>query len=309
MRKFIFQILLFILIPTILLGIYYISTSTIHKFLPSKSYYYDDFNSAFDSKDADVLALGNSKLLSALCNQTYNKLTDKKLYNLGVAASNISVSRLILESYLNRTNKLPEMILLEVSWFTFNPNRTGFNKISGDLLIKDIKLVRYTFQYDNLFRYYFISSFNQYIKKRNNKSLSWNMEKRDSYDTKIYELNHESFKSLFPNNKAGIDKKLLADFNAFVDLCKKNNITLILFSAPEDEEYCLLQKDRNMIYKIFYDTESRYKNVYYLNYTLGGKYYNKSFENWLYNSHHIQANDLFTKKLLYDIDNHSSIKK
>ena len=106
---------------------------------------------------------------------------------------------------------------------------------------------------------------------------------------------------IFPDHVAGIDKLLLRDFNSIVDMCKKENIELILFTAPEDEKYSNLQKDINEIKSIYLNTSKSNSNIYYLDYTLGGDLYDKEFEKWLRDSHHINENVLFTKKLLKDI--------
>jgi hypothetical protein len=53
-----------------------------------------------------------------------------------------------LESYLNNCFKIPEIVLMEVSWFTFNNQRTHFHRIAGDLFVKDPWLWSNYFDYD-----------------------------------------------------------------------------------------------------------------------------------------------------------------
>ena len=60
---------------------------------------------------------------------------------LGVRSSNMSISKLILESYLNKCTITPSIVLLEVSWFSFNNKRTDFDhSIAGSLFSNDHKL-------------------------------------------------------------------------------------------------------------------------------------------------------------------------
>ena len=283
----------------------FIVVSSLHKFLPSKLYYSEEFNNAFEQKNAQLIAIGNSKLLSSI---DVSVLQDELSLNsalLGYSSSNISISKLALEAYINKCTTKPKIVLLEVSWFTFNKNRTYFHSISGDLLLEDISLLKYTPEYypqiiDNLttsIKKQLVS----YIIPPKAKDYSSKFTKK-SPNSKDYTFNVKDFETVFRNHKADVDASLLSDFYSIVSLCKKHNIKLILYTAPEDEEYSKLQTDIAKIKHIFRSVAKTNNNTEYLDYSFGGRLYDKQFENWLLDSHHINENDLFTKKLTHDIN-------
>jgi hypothetical protein len=312
MKVFIIRILAFSAVFISILLLIIMIASFSHVFLPSDMYYCDDFNRAFTEKDFGLIAIGNSKLLSSLDNAVLSRELDTKSANLGFSSANISVSYLTLKAYLNKCIVKPKVVLLEVSWFTFNGNRTTLHWITGDLLLKDFAL------WDELMRYYpkiannlkiaiakqLMSKFN----KVHNINYSARFIEKTPY-IKEYEFSTDEFELVFPNYEAGIDNQLLNDFYSIVRLCQENNIHLILYNAPEDETFTLCQKDRKLIIPIFEQTSKKYNNVEYLDYTLGGEFWDKKFELWLSNSHHINENDLFTCQLAADIKEKSRLTK
>ena len=140
MKYFLKKVILFSIKPLILIIILLSLASWVHKYAPSKMYYYSEFNKAFNQRDLELIALGNSKLLASIHKKTLEESLGLKSAILGYSSSNISISKLTLESYLNKCLIKPKLVLLEVSWFTFNKERTHFHHISGDLFLKDFKL-------------------------------------------------------------------------------------------------------------------------------------------------------------------------
>lgn len=279
-----------------------------HEFLPSDMYYSEEFENAFDQKDYELVAIGNSKLLSSLDKATLQTEFGLKSVILGYASANISISRLTLESYLDKCIKKPRIVLLEVSWFTFSTKRLNFGSLSGDLLLKDIKL------WTKIPRYqpFFIRSLKISIKNQLQakifpvKNITYSsMFKEKSPNTVDYSFSVVDFEKRFPNHQAGIEKLLLEDYYSIVKLCLKENIKLILYTAPEDKFYTSLQSDKESVKNIFLKTST----AEYLDFTFSSVLWTKEYELWLRDSHHINENDLFTHILVDEIKkrNHNKI--
>jgi hypothetical protein len=307
MRRFMYKVLGFIVPLIIIVLLLFIIGSINHQFRPNNSYYFKEFESAFNGGSFDVITIGNSKLLSAIDKEILEENKKHSVVNLGYSSSSISVSKLTLESYLNTSAK-PKLVLLEVSWFTFNKKRTHLHYIVGDLFLRDYKLWKNYFNYKNYLlglkvRKAWTTSVKNTI---SGYSLSEAPTYADIFQASSphsvdYKFDVKEMEVIFPEHLAGIDKSLLNDFYSIIRMCRNNNIDLILFTAPEDEEYSKLQKDIKEIKKIFVDVENVDANIFYLDYSLGGDLYNKRFEKWLENSHHINENTLFSKELLKDI--------
>ncbi|MCD8411917.1 hypothetical protein [Tenacibaculum finnmarkense] len=305
MKKFLLKIIVFSVIPIFIILLLLFVMDKYHQYLPSKMYYSNEFNKAFNENDIALIALGNSKLLASIDKEKLDKQTGLKSAILGYSSANISISKLILESYLNKAEQKPKLVLLEVSWFTFNKKRTHFHGISGDLFIKDYRL------WKNYFDYYpeinskiASSTYKNLIKffKKEKKYTYYNDEFiKNSPFFKEYQFKIEDFEVVFPNHIAGVNQLLLKDFKSIINMCKEYNIELILYSAPEDEQYSKMQKDNKEVKDIFYEVATNNLNVFYLDYTLGGSFWDKKYEMWLLNSHHINENDLFTEVLIHDI--------
>lgn len=291
----------------VILSITFLSVlSSIFSFYPKQQYYSSEFNMAFNDKNVELIALGNSKLLSSLNKNVLQKEMHLKCANLGYSSSNISISRLTLESYLNKCNVKPKVVLMEVSWFSFNDKRTTLHHFAADLLLNDIRLwkiaPRYFPKILNSIPGAIFRQISLCLGKHSSDSFQEN-NKLDVSTTKQYKFIENDFNKVFPTHVAGVNKLLLDDFYALVSMCKRNNILLILYTSPEDMEYSLLQRDRTIIKDIYRKIDQSDKNIYYLDYSPGGDLYKKQYEFWMKDSHHIFADKLFTQKLTYDIKN------
>lgn len=272
------------------------------KFLPHFKYYGQDYQNAFENRDLGLLAIGNSKVLASLDNTTLEKELGVTPANLGCIFTNISVTRLTLESYLRNSEVKPKYVLFEVSWFTFNPVRTQFNEIGGDLILNDYKLwpeaIKYYPDIIDPLRKSMLRQISSKIKYP--QQIDYTSEFKDmSRFEKTYDFTLSEFEAVFPDHKAGIDPELYADFERIVNMCKENNIQLILYTAPEVTEYRSLQTDIEDIKKIYRNIP----NVPYLDYTEGGEFFKKDYELWMKDSHHLNENILFTEILTKDIKN------
>lgn len=306
MINFIKKILIFGLIIILLVSFLLFILNKNHKYLATDMYYANEFNSAFKNKNYELLVLGNSKALASIDKKTLERTTGLKSSILAYSSANLSVSKLTLESYLNNYLVKPKIVLLEVSWFSFNNKRTDLHSVSAELFLNDKKL------FSNILKYYpkILYNLRSVLKKQilnhiypKNQNISFksrfNIEKTPF--KKSYSFIKKDMISTFPEYIAGIDKLLLDDFNSILNLCNKNNIQLILFTAPEDEEYSSFQIDQKIIKEIFINASTDNLNIKYLDYSLNGKLWDKKYEYWLRNSHHINENDLFTDELIKNV--------
>jgi hypothetical protein len=310
MRKFIITILRFSLVFLVVSAITVSFLTKIVErveFPDSDMYYSDEFDYAFKEKNIELLALGNSKLLSALDKSTLEDELNMKCAILGYSSANISISKLTLESYLNKCIEKPKMILLEVSWFTFNDSRTGFHKIGQELLLRDLHLWVNVFKYQpsithNLGYIIIQEMFGLLNFQRNEIRKNYGLRfKECSPISKDYEFDLVSFSKVFPDSVAGINDLLIKDYESIINLCNKYDIELVLFTTPEDESYSRLQLDRMEIKRIFQKTKRENQNVVYLDYAPFGDLWNKNHEMWLGDSHHLNCKQLFTNVLTKDI--------
>jgi len=195
---------------------------------------------------------------------------------------------------------MPEMVLMEVSWFTFNPVRTQFNEIGGDLFLNDYKLwPEATKYYPEIIDPLRKSIMRQlYSKVMHIKEIDYSSEFKDmSRFEKTYDFKIAEFEEVFPDHIAGVDQELLKEFNRIVKLGKDNDIQLVLYTAPEATEYRSLQTDIEKVKTIFRNVP----DVPYLDYSEGGEFYKKDYELWMKDSHHLNEPVLFTQILVQDI--------
>ena len=108
-KKYILKLLAFFIPLAFFLFVFLYYAKTKHEFLPSSWYYAKEFNTAFKQKDRQVLALGNSKVLSAIDKAVLEDNKQHAVALLGYSSANISISKLTLESYLNTCKVKPNV--------------------------------------------------------------------------------------------------------------------------------------------------------------------------------------------------------
>lgn len=312
MTKFLKHSILFLVVViTLFIGIYGFFSYN-HVFSPSPEYRSTDFDKAFDQLDYDLIAIGNSKVLVSIDKAILEKELDLRAAILAYGSTDVSISKLTLEAYLNKAIKKPKLVLLEVSWFTFNTKRTHFSNLSGDLFLEDYHLINHIYTHKpksthNLREiiYAKVKTYFTGFKKQSqffgDKRLKRNKITKRQKTKKTYTFNKDIFERVFPNHKAGIDPVLYDDYQAIIQMCTDSNINLVLFTAPESKDYALLQEDRKQIQDVFYTTEKSYQTIEYLNYSYGGDLYKNEFDNWLADSHHLKEKSLFTEVFVKDI--------
>ncbi|OGI08698.1 MAG: hypothetical protein A2Y40_05345 [Candidatus Margulisbacteria bacterium GWF2_35_9] len=301
-RTFIYVSLLFSLFAgTIVL--YHVLTPNMLQ--PSDGYFVEDYYKVFNMvPSADVLILGNSKVLAALSAEELGVLANKKVLNLGFAAASLAHNKMVLEAYLKRCRNVPKTLILEVSWFSFSTRRTNFHPyFAARVLSVDWTPVKYMIRYPEIIQQMPWQLFNYYMTKNKYAGLSFKMHQtyrmKNNPREKSYVFDPKEMEATFPEYRAGVNKDLVKDFYDIIKMCNENKIQLILFNAPEDREFTTLQRDKIDVQSIF-DRAIQENQLNYFDFTLGGKYYMSKMENLLADSHHIFYTERFTK-IFYNI--------
>ena len=285
-------------------------------FTPSAvRYYYNDYKQVYSKTGAaDIIIIGNSKALQSLSSKIIYTITKQICYNLGMGGANLAYSKLTLNTYLHNATRVPRYCFLEISWFSFNTQRTGFPlKIASSLLFKDIEPIKYIIRYpelrqnsigilydDILQRFsnktkHNVITYGDYSEKGNQGETIEPKKQGETIEPKIFDV--EKMKTTFPGFKAGIDSDLLHDFVDIIKICKKNNIKLILYNAPELPEYTAKQMDRYKIKQEIYKLAAKH-NLKYYDFTIDGEFWNKDYISQLGDSHHLKDPDRFTKDFM-----------
>jgi len=310
MRKFLTKSGLFLMVGAGLLlsGIGMSAALRSRTFRPDENYFSRDFVKGYrEPCSAQVILLGNSRVLSGLSATEMERITGRQVLQLGYSSSNLSITRMVLESYLQKADTPPETVVLEVSWFTFNPKRTGFHRqFAGDLAMNDPCLLAYSFRYPELFQSWLARIAAVAVLPPSSSYTDYAVVKMKEYagsdsTTKDYTVDVKAMERIFPDHRAGIDPELQEDFMEIVSLCARNHIRLVLYTGPEDAGYAAMQKDREAVLGIFRGAAGQ-PGVFYLDYTPGGPFHRPSNENILLNADHIFFEDIFTRQFTGDLE-------
>ena len=202
--------------------IVFLSVRSIHNFIPDDTYYCKEFENNFYNVNNELVAIGNSKLLAAIDKQVLENEMQMSASLLGYAASNLAVSNLTLKSYLNNNKIPPKILLLEVSWFSFNTKRTHMRPLVGDLFIRDFELWTEFLNYYPENAKYLRNGVVLQIQSlvNNNKNYKDFSERFSPSDEtkKSYEFSQDRFERYFPVDIAGIDPFLLNEFYNIVEI-------------------------------------------------------------------------------------------
>ncbi|GAM11866.1 hypothetical protein OR1_04190 [Geobacter sp. OR-1] len=190
---------------------------------------------------------------------------------------------------------MPSYCILEVSWFTFSRYRVAYPLDKPQLVMKmnNLKQLRYSILATRLH----ITELVMDKIKNNNRYIDWwdgnpKKEKTDIFDPSSFKI--EDMKQTYPKLEAGIENNLLQYYKDIIDMCKKNNIKLILYTAPEAPIYISYQKDKNKVKSVILNSALQ-NNLEYYDFTPDGQYYSDKLDQMLFDSHHVRKQIEFTK--------------
>jgi hypothetical protein len=210
-------------------------------------------------QDFDLAFIGSSRCYNHVDATLVGKLTSLKAINLGLSGSSYAENYLILKKFFDNGNKIAHLFL-QTDIYNFDP-KSSFNDPfheyeyfpyaddpSIDSLIKEnvaiekyyswkIPFVRYA-EYNHI--YSFATLWNDFS--------SW----KPSFDAAGAQLlSMDSIKIFNPKRTkySVVDEKSLRYLELIISLCKKNDVKLTFFNAPEYYELCALQDGRTEIIK------------------------------------------------------------
>ncbi len=263
-----------------------------------------EYTSAFKNKDADMLIVGSSRAAASLSAKVISDSLDLSAYNLAFNQSSLTYAHHLLKYYLDDTEQTPKYVVLDISWFSFDNNRLAYKEYGSYFVFNRPLLF-----YDDLLLNKRNQIFNGFI------TLARSMERINQdyadFDTKISETKNQDstkvtyvfdpddvgFLRTFPNYKAKLIEDEKASFESIITLLESNDITLVLYTSPEDYKFSQSQKNRDEVYNYI---KSVSRDVYWLDYSLGGAKYAKAYENLLKDSHHIFYKEHFSKRFSAD---------
>jgi hypothetical protein len=274
-------------------------------FHPDKGNYHSEYKKSFTEGDIDIILLGSSRILNAIDPSTLSDELNLKTAHLGFTQSNMSYSYDLLKSYLHNSKHNLKYIILDISWFSFDSRRLSYKPYASYFVYKNPSLfLSYLFtNKKNHLKNGFLTLLRSFDRKNQHElDLKLIKSKTISYDTlvKSYDFNSNdlNFLRTFPEGKSELNEEEIESLENIISIANKNNINIVVLTTPEDEVFSLSQKNRSHVYSIINQYSS---NFYWMDYTLNGKYYDKSYEYLLSDSHHIYFDKVFTKIFTKDL--------
>ncbi|MBV5329890.1 MAG: hypothetical protein JZU65_20055 [Chlorobium sp.] len=294
-----------ILLSTIVFMIFIIINAN-KELIPSQKYIVSDYKNVFlKSGIADVVIVGNSKALCSLSSSYFQQKINLVAYNFAYEAANLEFIKSTLETYFNNCKVKPRYCFLEVSWFSFNVNRTVFpDDIPINLKLKNYRQI-FSPNKPYTLAFKFAESLRMLFYRILGRQAAFKEHEGDS-DRKFIPFSKIEMGKSFPNYSAGIDKQYLKDFYDIIDLCNNNNVKLMLYTSPEAPEYTYSQKDRLLVRQEITGAAQKNK-LDYLDFTVEGKYWDRSLYSNLADSHHVNNSRRFTEYFLQTLRSNNII--
>ena len=274
-------------------------------FHPDKGNDHTEYKKSFSKGDIDMMFLGSSRILNAINPTIVSDDLGLKTAQLGFTQSNMSYSYDLLKSYLYNSNYPLKYIILDISWFSFDSRRLSYKPYSSYFIYKNPSLfLSYLFTNKKNHLKNGILTLLRSFDRKNQINLNHEAVKRrkSSNDSlrKSYEFNSNdlNFLRTFPERKSELNEEEIEALYEIIKIAHEKDITLIFLTTPEDEDFSLSQFNRSQVYSIIEQTSS---NAYWMDYTLDGKYFKKSYEYLLSDSHHIYFDRIFTKIFTKDL--------
>ncbi|MDG1571272.1 hypothetical protein OZ410_03030 [Robiginitalea sp. M366] len=264
-----------------------------------------DYQQAFEHGDARVLVLGSSRVAASLDAATLTRGLGAQTYNLAFNQANLTYTHHLLRAYLEEAREMPEVVILGVSWFSFDTRRLAYKEYASQFVYRHPILF-----WDELL-----------LNKRNQLAnglltLARTLERsgatyQDFDATKkrhpnqdstrvnyVFDPGDEGFLRTFPGGESQMAERELEAFGAILELLDSKGIPVVFYTSPEDRAFARSQKNREEVYKYL---KAAAKGRVWLDYSPGGNLYSARFEKWMRDSHHIYFKEAFTRVFLKDL--------
>jgi hypothetical protein len=303
MTRFISKCLCFIIVGLFSIGV---SLFAIF-FAPKLKFEYgnmaksEDYKNCFDNIVNDyTVVLGNSKALAAIDAKYLSELMHNSVYNLAFSSSDLTHSKIILKSVCSKSIK-PKNVFLEVSWFSFNNKRTELHMASLVPILLNTKKENFpSFKEEvMLLKKGLLNAMFNYLRTRGNAINAIYNDRWNGNVENPNQINKHEFYKVFPDGEAKINEKLFNDLEEIIDVCKKNNIRLVLFTASESNEFKKCQVDRKFILGKLQELASSRETEFV---DLSDILSDDNGNSILSDSHHVSNERFFTEKFFQRIN-------
>lgn len=263
-----------------------------------------EYDAAFSKGDAGLLVLGSSRAAASLDSETLSQGLGVTAYNLAFNQASLTYQYHLLKYYLHEAPKKPALVVLDVSWFSFDNRRLSYKEYASYFVFRSPILF-----YDELL----LNKRNQIIgglvtlgrslERSGQPYVNFDDGKRKYLNQDSTRVNYvfdpmdEGFTRTFPKGRAGLIEEEQRSFEKMIALLKRHNITPVLFTSPEDERFSRSQQNRHQVYAYL---KEQSQGMLWLDYSLGGNRYSKGNETLLRDSHHVYFKEAFTRQFLAD---------
>jgi hypothetical protein len=232
---------------TVVIGLFF---SSICSFLLSKGLkkYHEKLNRKYetafiDTANYDLLFVGSSRVLNNMNPKIIDSITNLKSFNAGAYGANLYESKFIIESYLEK-HPSPKSIFLGVDLFSFNTKNKLFNYTyylpfsENKNIASVLKSLDHNTSLYKYFPFLQLGDYDDFAKTNAIKGLL--SQKELNENQKEYQGFISLGKEILDTNKLNIpaetvliDSIGINSLNEILAICKKRNIKLQMFYAPE----------------------------------------------------------------------------
>lgn len=269
--------------------------------------------------NADLLICGSSRAWVHISPQIIDSAFNINSYNIGLDGQPF-LMQIAKYSFYRESNNKPKYIIYAVDNISLNKRKDIYN-INLYLPFLNNETLAQTLQKHsgyNLVDYY--NPFTKYAYKKG--SIKWgilqffNIKYSEPYYQKVkgyqglvreWDNSFDNFKKQNPNGfEQKYDKEVFDAFEQFVKVQRKDDVKIIFVWTPQYIEYTEMLLNKKEALNFYTGLSDRY-NIPFLDYSTDTICYNKSY---FYNSQHLNkaGSELFTKKLVHDIDSLKIVK-
>jgi len=267
-RKIIIHSLLILIFVVILLVGY------MAPYFYGEVYYYQDYKVRKSlSGEIDTLFVGSSHALRSIKPTVLNEKLDIKSYNLSSPLMSMFGRYTLLKKEVERNPIKTVYIELSYNALTLDREKLGFE---GDLYVLgrlDNTIERLNFSKKAFSKDEYSKVFSDTIRRSANAISKFSNDKVEQYETFGYlpvptrdqSLSIEEKKDLF--NTGHLDTIIKTEnlnyFNKFIELCKKNNIRIVLVVTPVSESMILKYDNIEHVFSQYIDLAQKHNCEYY----------------------------------------------
>lgn len=311
MRRFIFRLLVFCLLPMPLL--YMLNYMADEGLKKSRNYYEAEWNDLFESRiNANLLIIGSSRAWVHISPKILDSILHTNSYNMGLDASHFLMQYERFKLYL-KYNKKPKYLIVSVDLTTFSETNEIPYPQQFLPYLNDADIHRMIMGYHNSFtlpqRFFPLFKYNGYWDQFFEGVNTYFGRKQIDTPAKVkgylgveyaWDGTFDQFKKDHPHGtNATVSEQSEQKFKTLIASCKTAGIVPVLVFTPVYHESLQYVNNRTAILQ-FYATVANVNNIHFLNYSQDALSYNRSY---FYNSQHLNKKgaEIFSRHLARDL--------